>query len=415
MEAEGIYVGYKYYETRYEDSVLGQGNASGSAGVFASSGNSWNYADEVSYSFGYGISYTQFDQRLDSVQVDGDTVTVKATVTNTGKTYTGKDVVELYAQAPYISGGVEKASVQLIGFAKTDALAPGQSQQVTITADLHDVASYDYKNAKTYILDAGTYYLAIGNGAHDALNNILAAKGKTVENGMDYDGDAALAKAVELNAAVYDTDPYSGNPVANLFDEADLNYYYDGMVTYLSRGDWQGTWPKPYTGLTASDKMLEDLKNNYTPVTSGVTSITYGADNGLTLVALKDADFDDPRWEELLDQMTLEEQLTLVTNGTEQTAATISIGFGGTNDKDGPGGLTGRNYLTNPKDESTATSTLALGYNSSVVIASTWSQSLAFERGASVGEDGLWTSTEGWWGPGANTHRTPYSGRNFEY
>ena len=176
-------MGYKYYETRYEDTVLKQGNADGSAGVFASADNKWNYADEVSYPFGYGLSYTTFEQKLDSVECDGDKAVIKVSVTNTGDTYSGKDVVEVYEQAPYIDGGVEKASVQLCGFAKTDVLAPGESQQLTVEVDMQDIASYDYQNDKTYVLDAGDYYFAIGNCAHEAINNILAAKGKTVDDG----------------------------------------------------------------------------------------------------------------------------------------------------------------------------------------------------------------------------------------
>lgn len=415
VEPEGIYVGYKYYETRYEDSVLGQGNATGNAGVFQSEGGSWNYADEVAYSFGYGMSYTQFTQKLDSLKIEGDTATLQVTVTNTGSAYSGKDVVEVYAQAPYTAGGIEKASVQLCAFEKTEELAPGASEQVTVTVDLHDIASFDEKNTGTYVLDEGTYYFAIGNGAHDALNNILAAKGKTTEDGMDYDGDASKAVSTHLVRTQYDTDPYTGNPVTRLFEEADLNYYQDGTVTYLSRSDWQGTWPKTYDSIAATDEMIQALTNNYTANPSDSTPITYGAENGISLVSLMDASYDDERWNALLDQMTLQEQVDLVTLGTEQTAAVPSIGFSGTNDKDGPAGLTGRYYLTDPKDESTATDTLAIGYNASVVIASTWNKELAYERGASVGEDGLWTSTEGWWGPACNTHRTPYSGRNFEY
>lgn len=417
VEAEGIYVGYKYYETRYEDTVLKQGNADGSAGVFASADNKWNYADEVSYPFGYGLSYTTFEQKLDSVECNGDKAVIKVSVTNTGDTYSGKDVVEVYEQAPYIDGGVEKASVQLCGFAKTDVLAPGESQQLIVEVDMQDIASYDYQNDKTYVLDAGDYYFAIGNGAHEAINNILAAKGKTVDDGMDQDGDADKAGKYELEEKrLVSTDKYSGNEVTNLFEDADLNHYYDAEVTYLSRSDWQNTWPKTYSDIKANDEMIEDLENNYTAVDAGTEEpITYGEDNGIALVSLREADFDDPKWDELLNQMTLDEQIELVSNGLEQTAPVMSIGFTGTNDSDGPGGLTGRKYLTDPKDDGSATDTLAVGYNSSVVIASTWNSDMAYQRGASVGEDGLWTSTEGWWGPGANTHRTPYSGRNFEY
>ena len=415
VEPEGIYIGYKYYETRYEDTILGQGNANGSAGVFKSADNQWNYADEVAYSFGYGLSYTTFAQTLDSVERSGDDVTVNATVKNTGSTYSGKDVVEVYAQAPYIAGGIEKASVQLVGFAKTDVLAPGESQQVTINVSLRDVASFDEDGTGAYVLDAGTYYFAIGNGAHDALNNILAAKGKTVEDGMDSDGTADKAAAENIAYTVYDTDENSGNEIKPLFEDADLNYWQPDTVTYLTRNDWQGTWPISYDTLAASDEMIAALQNNYTANPSDGTPVTYGVDSGVSLVSLKDVSFDDDRWNTLLDQMTMQEQVDLVTRGCEQTAAISSIGFKGTVDKDGPAGLTGRYYEEEPGNDKTTTDTLAVGYSASVVIASTWSTDMAYARGASVGEDGLWTDTEGWWGPACNTHSTPYSGRNFEY
>lgn len=415
VEAEGIYVGYKYYETRYEDAVLGQGNASGSAGVYNSAGDSWNYADEVAYTFGYGLSYTAFAQTLDSVERDGTDVTLSVTVTNTGSTYSGREVVEVYAQAPYTAGGIEKAAVQLCGFAKTDALAPGASQTLEIAVNLNDIASYDYQNEQAYVLDEGDYYFSLGNGAHDALNNILAAKGKTTADGMDVEGDAALAATVRLERMVIDTDPVSGGAIGNLLDFADLNHYGDGMVTYLSRSDWQGTWPKTYAGLAASDDMIADLANDYASKPTDVTELTYGADNGLTLIALREAGYDDPRWEDLLDQMSLSEQVELVKSGASQTAAVSSIAFAGTVDEDGPAGLSKRTYYENPADNSTSTSTNAFGFNSSVVIASTWDTDLAYARGVSLGEDGLWTNVVGWWGPACNTHRTPYAGRNFEY
>lgn len=417
VEAEGIYVGYAYYETRYEDCVMGRGNANGTAGVYCST-NGWNYQQEVCYPFGFGLTYTTFAQTLDNVTVDGDTGTLTATVTNTGSR-SGKDVVEVYVQAPYIQGGLEKASVRLCGYAKTDALEPGKSQTMTIQIDLHDVASYDADNRQAYLLDAGNYYFAIGNGAHEAVNNILAAKGYTTADGMDAQGDASLCSEVELSEIVYNTDAVSGNEIHNLFDHADLNSYLPGTVTYLSRADWQGTWPKAYTGLEASDEMIRDLQNNYTANETDVTQIVYGADNGLTLASLMELDYDDPKWEDLLDQMTLDEQVELVQNGASQTAAVSSIAFGGTVDADGPAGLgssTGRRYYyADPTNASTITQTSAIGYNSAVVIASTWSSDAAWQRGLSVGEDGLWTATVGWWGPGANTHRTPYGGRNFEY
>jgi beta-glucosidase len=414
VQAEGIYVGYKYYETRYEDTVLGQGNASGSAGAYESANGKWNYADEVAYTFGHGLSYTTFEQTLDAFEQEGDQVKLTVTVKNTGNAYGGKDVVEVYAQAPYIAGGVEKASVQLCGFAKTGELAPGDSQTVEITVDLDDVASYDAENEEAYILDAGTYYFAVGSDAHDALNNILAAKGKTVADGMDYDGDAALVGSVELAGEVIDADPASGGKIENRFEQGDLNYYGD-YVTYLSRGDWQNTWPKTFENLEATDAMIADLENDYTSKATDITELTYNEDNGLTLVALREAEYDDPRWEQLLNQMSFEEQVEVVKSGASQTAAVASIAFSGTVDEDGPAGLSKRTYYENPKDSGTSTNTNAYGYSASVVIASTWSTDMAYERGVSVGEDGLWTNVVGWWGPACNTHRTPYGGRNFEY
>lgn len=417
VEAEGIYVGYAYYETRYEDCVLGRGNASSTAGTYCSDGN-WNYSQEVCFPFGFGLSYTTFSQSLDSVQVNGDTVTVTATVKNTGSC-AGKDVVEIYAQAPYTVGGIEKAAVQLCGYAKTEKLEPGKSQTLTVEVDLHDVASYDQNDRQAYVLEAGTYYFTIGNGAHAALNNILAAKGYTVADGMDAEGDADLCGAVELAEIVYNTDPVSGAEIHNLFEDADLNYFQPGKVTYLSRSDWKGTWPTSYAAVEATDEMIQALQNNYTACETDVTDITYNADNGLTLAAMIGLDYEDAKWDDLLDQMSLEEQVELVQAGASQTAAVASIAFAGTVDADGPAGLgsmTGRRYYYETIGDTSSVSTMsAIGYNSAVVIASTWSQDAAWARGQAIGEDGLWTNTVGWWGPGANTHRSPYCGRNFEY
>lgn len=407
VESEGIYVGYKYYETRYEDCVLGQGNANGNAGVYLSQDGSWNYDAEVAYTFGYGLSYTTFEQTLESVVQDGDNVTVTVTVTNTGDTYSGKDVVEVYAQAPYTAGGLEKASVQLCGFAKTKELAPGESETLTVDVTMYDLASYDAEENQAFVLDAGDYYFAIGNGAHDALNNILAAKGKTVEDGMDMDGNELLAATVAHEYKLIDVDPDSGEKINNVLDKTDLNYYYDDMVTYLSRSDWQNTWPKEYEGLEASDEMIADIQNDYTPAETDVTEITYGEDNGLVLSSLREASFDDSRWDDLLDQMTLAEQVELVKSGASQTAAVASIGFAGTLDEDGPAGFGKQKYK--------GSDTACYGYNSSIIIAQTWNTELAYARGESVGEDGMWCGAVGWWGPACNTHRTPYAGRNFEY
>ena len=264
--AEGIYVGYKYYETRYEDCVLGQGNASGNAGVYASEGSGWNYADEVSYPFGYGLSYTNFTQTLDGVKDNGDgTLTATVTVTNAGDA-AGKSVVQIYAQTPYGDyekrTKVEKSAVQLVAFDKTDEIAPGGSQTLEINVDKYFLAAYDYTQAKTYILSEGDYYLAIGDDAHDALNNILAAKGAT---GMtDAAGNAASGNADKVYVwhEAFDDETYSSTAtdaeVTNQLDEMDWNYWNKGQVTYLTRSDWQGTWPKVYNLTRTSNMVVDD-------------------------------------------------------------------------------------------------------------------------------------------------------------
>ena len=413
VQSEGIYIGYRYYETRYEDCVLGRGNATGSAGCFGSAG-SWNYADEVAFSFGYGLSYTTFEQTLDSVVVSGDTATVTATVTNTGST-AGKDVVEVYVQAPYTEGGVEKSAIQLCGFAKTGELAAGASETVSIDIDFYDFASFDIDVNKCWLLDEGTYYLAIGNGAHEALNNVLAAKGYGTSDGMDAEGDAAKAFAFEYEGRTWSEDPDTGYTVTTRFEKGDLNYFLPGTVTYLSRADWQNTWPVEIAELEASDEMIAALENDYSANETDVTEVTYGADNGLNIADMIGLDFDDEQWDLLLDELTFDEAVELVHNGSSQTAACSSIVFQGTIDADGPAGLSSRAYRDDPTDSDTTTSTYCPGSNSSVVIASTWNLDIAYQRGQAVGEDGYWTGTAGWWGPGANTHRAPYSGRNFEY
>ena len=227
VEAEGIYIGYKYYETRYSDLITGDGNADSTAG--SSTGEAWSYEDEVTYSFGYGLSYTEFRQTLDAVEMTEDSITVTVTIANVGDV-AGKDVAQIYIQTPYTDYDreylVEKSAVQLIDYAKTDVLEPGESQTLTITFDKSDFASYDSNGAGTYIMDAGDYYLALGNGAHDALNNILAAQGYTTEDGMDYDGDAALTYT--WNQEELDTTTYSvsstGAEITNQLEDMDLNY-----------------------------------------------------------------------------------------------------------------------------------------------------------------------------------------------
>ena len=287
---EGIYVGYRYYETRYSDGVTDPAgtNALSSAGAFV--GDTWNYDNEVCYPFGYGLSYgaedgLPFAQEVVSSKMSDDGLEMQVKVTNNG-TAAGKNVVELYAQQPYTCGGIEKSAVQLVGFDKTDILEPGQSETVTITVPKKEFSSYDYRTDKTYVLDAGDYHFAIGNSAHVALNNILAAQGKTVEDGMDAEGDAEKvylwnnAKKTLLNVS------YSGDEVTNRFDDASLEYYGED-TDYLTRSDWS-TFPESYTDLTATADMMAaiDAEGSYEPGSSDTSAIITGQDNQMTLAKM---------------------------------------------------------------------------------------------------------------------------------
>lgn len=403
---EGIYVGYKYYETRYEDIVLGRGNADGSAGVSTSLGygQNWDYASEVSRPFGYGESYTTFTQELQSVSEEktdpaGEKifeVTVK--VTNTGS-MAGKTPVQVYYQQPYTPGGLEKAAICLGGFEKTEVLEPGASQQVTVTVSKRDMASYDYKNAGTYVFEAGDYYFAVGNNVHDALNNILAAKG------ADVPGNASNVIKKTMSADTSFSVSQQGVEIHNRLESADINYYgYD--VMYLTRNNWQETYPKALS-LAATDQVIEDLKNlDYTPKTDEAGQIRakypdYMNGNGgaLTLGAMRGADFDATVWEELIDQMSLEELIALNTNGYPGTAPVPSIGKPEGNALNGPTGHIQGGYT----------------FPCETFYAATWNTECVDELGALIAEDGLRLDRTGIMGPGVNIHRTPHSGRNFEY
>ena len=425
---EGIYVGYKYYETRYEDAVLGQGNAGGTAGVFASQGG-WNYADEILYPFGYGLSYTDFEQKLDSVTETDGVITAKVTVTNTGAV-AGKDVVEVYVQTPYTeydkTNAVEKSAIQLAGFGKTGMLAPGSSEQVTVTIDKYLITSYDYKNAKGYILDAGDYYLAIGRNAHDALNNVLAAKGAsgmTDEKGNPASGDAS--KTYHWTQDRLDTETYSvsesGANVTNLFDEADINYWLKDSVTYLTRSDWN-TFPQAVTGLKASKDMIT-LIDGYTyskPADAvSLSEYTQGAENNIKLVDMYGVEYDDARWDLFLDQLTLEEMVSNVDETWGQPAVERVLKPVNIN-QDGPGGVAGP-YLPDVLGETATASAFGGGiesgtaYVGQMVATSSWNVEMLAKRGDFIAEDCLFSDVSQLWCPGGNTHRTPFSGRNYEY
>lgn len=414
-ELEGIYVGYRYYETRYEDLVLGQGNADSQAGAFASS-DGWNYDEEICYPFGYGLSYTTFEQQLDSVIDEGEQLLVSVTVTNTGDTYSGKDVVQVYFQSEYNEydrqNQIEKASANLCGFAKTDELAPGESQTLTITVPKEEFIVYDEYGYDTYIMDSGDYYLAIGNDVHDALNNILALKGMSAEDGMDAAGNAGNAytwNVPEIDAQTYSVSAETGYEITNQFEKSELkDYGYENIVT-LTRNDWN-TFPHSLTGIEANEELIHDTLASggdfyENEGTGDPSSFLLEQDNGLSLIDMQGKDYDDPDWELLLEQMSLDEMINLITNSGWQTPAVESILKPATLDRDGTSGFTG-NFVTE-------VSTIA--YQSEVLVASTWNTDLLTEMGACIGEDGIYTGISGWYGPAMNLHRTPYSGRNYEY
>lgn len=435
VEAENIYIGYKYYETRYFDTVMNQGNASSTVG--SSTGSAWNYDDEVTYPFGYGLSYTTFTQTLDDLHVDleNETVTAKVTVTNTGSV-AGKDVVQLYVSLPYTDydkeHGVEKAAVQLLDYGKTAELAPGASETVTITADMQNMASWDSTadNAAgtkgCYILDAGDYYFTIGNGAHEAVQNVLAAEGQ------DVGGDADKAKSWNLGSQ--DTTTFAttknGTAVENQLADMDVNYWLPGTATYLTRADWEGTFPKTYKDLTATDEMIDILDNDIYEINANGDSstVTFGADNGLTLADLKGvSDINDERWDMLMDEITLEECMIRTGFGGTSTKVIESIMSPETIQNDGPNGIysyplgqyantdasTGDPCVVDANDPNL---TYKMGTMvNETVIAQTFNKDLAADYGRVIGNYSLWANTTIFWGIGTNLHRLPYNARNHEY
>lgn len=411
---EGIYVGYKYYETRYEDYVMGTGNA-----------GSYAYGDEVAFPFGFGLSYTDFAYSDMAVNYNASTdqFEVKVTVTNTGDTYSGKETVQVYSQSPYtaydIANGVEKASVALCGFAKTGILAPGASETVTVYVDKRDLASFDAYGAGTYILDDGDYYLTVATDAHNAVNNTLAAKGYTVESTegrMDADGDAALAykwTQESFDATTYATSS-NGTEITAQLSESDINLYSgnDGQgVTYLTRNDWTGTFPTQITQLALTEQMIGDLQDiQYDPADyEAVMMPTLGADNGMKLVDMVGKEYDDPAWDALLDQLTFDEMVSMIGDSFHWTMPMKSVEAPGTREENGPQGLTASLL------GSDATQLEATAFTSEDVMAATFNVDLMTEVGRVIGNNCLHAEIACLYGPGNNIHRTPYGGRNFEY
>ena len=453
IEAEGIYQGYRYYETRYYDvvnKVLGAEVAS--AGTYtnedstiATTAGTWKYENEVTYPFGYGLTYTTFEEKINSVRIDGNKkhATVSVSVKNTGDVASKKSV-QVYGKAPYTTydrqNGVEKSAIQLLDFEKTGVIKPGEEETIELHIDLANIASYDYKNAKTFILDDGDYFLSVGNNAHDALNNILAMEGKSKSDGMDEDGNASLA--YRWNWSDFDSNTFryseTGKEITNVFSDGDyamdINAFVDGSqkVTYFSRTDWNGTFPKAYAGLSANEKLSRLLKNDlYTIKTKEDTSsIKFGdTSSTLTLADLKGASFDDKRYEELANKVTIDEFLTFASKAFHSIEKIESVGYAGNNADDGPGGsdthyfnegsYQGKAYtdidqalVTNSTKDYLGTRTAPSPQN----LAYSFNKELAYENGEIIiGETSLILNLPIMIGPGGNLHRHGYNGRGGEY
>lgn len=442
VQNEGIYVGYKYYETRYEDQVLGQGNATATQG--SSDGSAWNYANEVSYPFGYGLSYTTFSQTLKSVDLTvGGTGTAVVEVTNTGDV-AGKCAVQLYVQVPYITGGVEKSSIQLLNFGKTDVLEPGATETVTIEFDPMYMASYDEDVVKAdgtqgaWILDEGTYYFTVGNGAHQALNNVLAKKTGTTDGLVKTtEEEEILPENVVSVDLKYDCETYSEN-VENALQDADINNWIEDTVEYTTRADWTKGWEE-ITSLTATQEMLVHLSNSYYELTENGDGLTWGVDAGLQLIDMVETDdqgnitgvvdINDPLWDTLIDQLTLEDAVNFLEKAGDEFEVLPVLGLGVVNTDDGPIGFVSdqlpgyaAKWTESDTEEPTYVSSedeysgyYMATFPTAPVVAATFNQELIEREGEILGEDSLWTNVAGIIGPGTNIHRAPYCSRNHEY
>ena len=367
--SEGIYVGYKFYETASDEGLI-------------------NYDDTVAFPFGYGLSYTSFDQKLDSVKYKGGKVTVTATVTNTGDK-AGKDVVEVYYNPPYTDGGIEKASKNLAGFEKTKELQPSESQKVTVKFDDDDMASYDYKGAKAYVLEKGDYDISIQSDSHHVIDH----KAITVKDTVTYDSDSNTHNGDKTVAT-------------NQFDDV------AGDVTYLSRADHFANYKEATaapTNFKMSDKVKETFYNNsnYDPKKFDKDSDkmpTTGAKNGLKLSDMYGKDYDDADWDKLLDQLTFDDMDNLIANGGYGTQAVKSVGKIQLTDADGPASLN-NNF----------TGVGSIGFPASTAFACTWNKDLAKQFGEMIGDMAHDMHVAGWYAPAMNIHRNAFSGRTFEY
>ena len=401
---DGIYVGYRYYETRYEDLILNRGNAASTAG--SSTGGAWNYESEVAFPFGHGLSYTTFEYSELTVKEEDTTFEVTVNVTNTGDR-AGKDAVQVYLQKPYNS--IEKASVELVGFEKTEEIVQKDTKFVTVSIDKSQLKTYDDDNEKTFIREAGTYYLTVGHDSHDAMNNILAEKGKGVADGMDADGESGLVFSFDCEE---DTECFSksknGEKITNKFDHADWNKagYSDQKITYLSRSDWQGTYPSN-VALAATDPLKRALAFDkpYNEDPAAVTP-TYGAAKKYTLAEMTGLEYNDPKWDEFMNQITLAETSELIARGQYSTAYVASLNKTDTKEMDGPLGI-GAKWKVSKH--------VGMSFATPPTIAATFNPELIERIGVLKGENMLHSGYNGIYGTACGINRNPYGGRSYEY
>lgn len=421
VEAEGIYVGYKYYETRYFDAVMGQGNANSAAG--ATQGSAWNYSDEMLYTFGHGLSYLDYTQTIKSVTVDrsvNGNITAVVEVKNNSN-QDGKFLTQLYVQQPYTdydrTNLVEKSAVMFLNSAKVD-VAAGKSKEVTITIPTKYLASYDANNAKTYILDAGDYYFTAAAGAHEAVNNILAAQGKTVADGMDAAGSKAVVswKLDQLDNTTFAI--ANNTTVTNVADDADLNYWLPGTVTYLTRQDWN-TFPINYNKLNL--KIADSPKKEQWIAEMRGETYTI-SDTGAAAEAVPGPKFaaseigaeqlnniNDPYWDKLVHAITIDEAVGAVIHGGSRSDTLTNIDNPVVIQNEGPTGISA-GYT----DEATG-KTYKFNVNSQTLLGCSFNPELAYQWGLVEGNSCLWVERYDLWGSGLTLNRTPYNGRNYEY
>ncbi len=368
---EGIYVGYKFYETAADEGLI-------------------NYDDEVVFPFGYGLSYTSFTKEMSGITNDGTNLNFTVTVTNTGSV-AGKDVVEIYSDPPYTNGGIEKSSANLLDFAKTSELAPGESQTIEFSIPVEDLASYDYQTNGCYVLEAGDYVISANDDSH----NVADSQTYTVASDI-----------------VYNESNKRGSDAVAATNEFD---FAEGEITYLSRADGFANYAEATAApaiyeMTDEQKAAFDNAHTYTEAgyqnddDANAADITTGAKNGLKLVDLRGVDYNDAKWDQLLDQMTIDEMQQTIGFGGYQTAAVSSIEKVRTNDCDGPASIN-NNF----------TGVGSVGFPAATLIGMTWDKDLAYAFGDSIGEMANEMDTSGWYGPAMNIHRTAFAGRNFEY